>query len=278
MAAVRMGFSTFFNPLYQVDILKQGLLEGTLSSVNFFTKTILPLYNAHKTGNKFEISNIVKRDSPLFDEKYINEEVDKKAILNQAKINVDNLLKLWEGDNQPTLLDLLLEVNKSKIFIIPSELKLSIERTKSSGDEEDQKDDDKNLLAWDQALLSNFNEIIKYNDYVSDNSNFGTHQGVKGLEFDRVMVVIDDDESKGFMFSYDKLFGLKDLTKGDNENIAEGKETGIDRTARLFYVGCSRAKESLAIVAYTETNNAEQLKTNMLGLDWFSEDEIENIY
>lgn len=277
MAAIRMGFKTFFNPLYQVNILKQGLLEGTLSSVNFFTKTILPLYNAHKINNKFQISNIVKRDSPLFNKKYINEEVDTKAILNRAKINVDNLLKLWEGDKHPTLLDLLLEVSESKLFMIPNELNLSVERTKSSGDEEEQEDDDKNLLAWDQALLSNFNEIIKYNDYVSDNSNFGTHQGVKGLEFDRVMVVIDDDESRGNMFSYDKLFGLKDLTKVDNENIAEGRETGIDRTARLFYVGCSRAKESLAIVAYTDADNAQQLKTNMLELDWFSEDEIEII-
>lgn len=273
MAAIRMGFSTFFNPLYQVDKLKQGLLEGTLTSVNFFIKTIIPLYNAFKTGNKFEIANIVKRNCPLFDEKYIIKETDKKGILNQAKKNVDSLLKLWDGDSHPTLMDLLLEISESKLFIIPSELKLSIERTKSSGDEEEQKDDDENLLAWDQALQSKFNEIIKYSDYISDSSNFGTHQGVKGLEFDRVMVVIDDEESKGFMFSYDKLFGVKELTKGDNQNIVEGKETGIDRTARLFYVGCSRAKESLAIVAYTD--NVEELKANLIGLDWFSEDEIE---
>lgn len=272
MAAIRMGFSTFFNPLYQVDKLKQGLLEGTLTSVNFFIKTILPLYNAFKTDNKFEISNIVKRYCPLFDEKHITEETDKKGILNQAKKNVDSLLNLWEGDKNPTLMDLLIEISESRLFIFPSELKLSIERTKSSGTEEEQKDDDENLLAWDRALQSKFNEIIKYNGYVSDSSNFGTHQGVKGLEFDRVVVIIDDEESKGFMFSYDKLFGLKELSKNDNQNISEGKETGIDRTSRLFYVACSRAKESLAIVAYTD--NAEQLKTNLIGLDWFNEDEV----
>ena len=277
MAAVRMGFNTFFSPLYQVDKLKQGLLEGTLSSAIFFTKMILPLYIAHKANNKFEIANIVKRNSPMFDKKNIYEIVDKKEILNQANINVDNLLKLWESDKHPTLFDLLSEVNESKLFIIPSDLKLSLERTKSSGDEEEQEDDDKILFAWDQALASNFNEIVRYNDYISESSNFGTHQGVKGLEFERVMVVIDDDESKGFMFSYDKLFGLKDLTKGDNKNIAEGKETGKDRTARLFYVGCSRAKKSLAVVAYTDTANIQQLKTNIVNLEWFNEDEIEII-
>lgn len=275
MAAIRMGFDTFFNPLYKVERLKQGLLEGTLSSVNFFTKTILPIYNANKAGNKFEISYIVKRDSPLFDKKYIIEETDKRSILNNAKASIDSLLKLWENNNQPSLKTIVLEVSKSGIFNIPNELKISFERTKSEGKEEEKDDDDETLLAWDIAIVSNFTEIIKYYDYISDSSNFGTHQGVKGLEFDRVMVVIDDEESKGFMFSYDKLFGVKVLTKGDNENIAEGKETGIDRTSRLFYVACSRAKDSLAIVAYTD--KPEQLKTNLLGLGWFAENEIELI-
>jgi DNA helicase-2/ATP-dependent DNA helicase PcrA len=278
MAANRMGFGNFFNPLYQVDKLKQGLLQGNLSSVNFFIKTILQLYNANKANNRFEISNIVKRDSPIFDKRYIIDAEDKKAVLNKAKTSVDKLLQLWENHKLPTLMDILLEVRESGIFSIPSDLSISIDRTKSLGEEEDNEedeDDGKVLLAWDVALNANFDEIIRYNDYISGSSNFGTHQGVKGLEFERVLVIIDDEESKGFMFSYDKLFGIKELTKGDNENIAGGIETGIDRTSRLFYVACSRAKDSLAIVAYTD--KPEQLKTNLLGLEWFSEDEIEVI-
>jgi len=276
MAANRMGFGNFFNPLYQVDKLKQGLLQGNLASVNFFIKTILQLYKAHKANNRFEISNIVKRDSLIFDKRYIIDAVDKKAVLDNAKKSVDKLLKLWENEGQPTLMDILLEVRASGIFTIPSDLSISIDRTKSLGKEEENEedeDDGKLLLAWDVALNANFDEIIRYNEYISGSSNFGTHQGVKGLEFERVLVIIDDVESKGFMFSYDKMFGIKELTKGDNENIAEGIETGIDRTSRLFYVACSRAKNSLAIIAYTD--KPEQLMSNLLELEWFSEDEIE---
>src|SRR5690606_29798162 len=203
------------------------------------------------------IFNIVKRDSPIFDKQYIIKETDKKTILNNAKTYVDNLLKLWGNNNQPTLKEIILEVLRTGIFNIPNELKISIERLKSEGEEENENDDEV-LLAWDLALDANFVEIINYNDYISDSSNFGTHQGVKGLEFERVMVIVDDEESRGFMFSYDKLFGIKELTKGDKDNIAVGKETGIDRTSRLFYVACSRAKESLAIVAYTD--QPDQLK------------------
>mgnify|MGYP000967619502 FL=1 len=89
------------------------------------------------------------------------------------------------------------------------------------------------------------------------------------------MVIIDDEESKGFMFSYDKLFGLKPLTNTDKKNIDEGKETGIDRTMRLFYVASSRAKESLAIVAYADL--PEELKKSVISNGWFSNDEVEVI-
>lgn len=34
-----------------------------------------------------------------------------------------------------------------------------------------------------------------------------THQGVKGLEFPRVMVIMDDHEALGFPFKFDMLFG-----------------------------------------------------------------------
>ena len=39
--------------------------------------------------------------------------------------------------------------------------------------------------------------------------------------------------------------------KTDLENKRMGKETSIERTQRLFYVTCTRAKKSLAVVMYT---------------------------
>ena len=73
--------------------------------------------------------------------------------------------------------------------------------------------------------------ILGKKHYVSDNSSFGTHQGIKGLEFPRVMVILDDEESRGFLFSYEKLFGAKAPTQTDIKNESEGKETSVDRTA-----------------------------------------------
>ena len=114
--------------------------------------------------------------------------------------------------------------------------------------------------------------INSYDNYVNHRSRFDTHQGVKGLEFERVMVIIDDSEAKGFLFSYDKLFGIKGLSDTDKKNLSEGKETSIERTQRLFYVTCTRAKSSLAVVMYA--NNPEGVKTEAIKKRWFEEDEI----
>ena len=86
------------------------------------------------------------------------------------------------------------------------------------------------------------------------------------------MVIMDDAQARGFLFSYEKLFGAKAQSETDIKNKREGKDTSITRTARLFYVACTRAQKSLAVVAYTE--NVESVKDTALSNHWFSEDEI----
>ena len=144
-----------------------------------------------------------------------------------------------------------------------------IEQAKDQSDSEP----DDVIEAWDKVLLAPFSQIELYRKYIADEGNFGTHQGVKGREFPRVMVILDDDEARGFLFSYEKLFGVKALSTGDLKNQAEGKETGLDRTRRLFYVTCSRAKQSLAVVAYT--TDPELFKRKSIDNGWFMKEEIE---
>jgi DNA helicase II / ATP-dependent DNA helicase PcrA len=85
------------------------------------------------------------------------------------------------------------------------------------------------------------------------------------------MVIMDDSAARGFMFSYEKLFGAKELSDTDLQNMREGKETSFDRTRRLFYVTCSHAENSLALVTYTE--NTDMVKKSVLSKGWFEENE-----
>ena len=86
------------------------------------------------------------------------------------------------------------------------------------------------------------------------------------------MVVMDDQDAGGFLFSYDKLLGGATLTKADRDNADQGKETGIDRTLRLLYVTCSRAEESLALMLWSADPAGALVFLSKCG--WFTNDEI----
>jgi DNA helicase-2/ATP-dependent DNA helicase PcrA len=118
-----------------------------------------------------------------------------------------------------------------------------------------------------------FAQLEAYAAYVRQEAAFDTHQGVKGREFQRVMVVMDDEQSKGFMFKYEKLFGVDPESKTDLENRRQGKDTAIDRVRRLFYVTCSRSMNSLALVAYS--SNPTQVRQYAINQGWFAPEEIE---
>ena len=270
MAAQRGGFSNFFSVLY-IDKLKTGLLDGTLSSITFFSERVLPLISNLEVNNKFSVSRILNKYSPLMlKEKFENSE-EPRAELKKIKAAVDDLYALWENDSNPTLQSILKEIHRSRLFKLPDILVTIADRQEK--DFEIAEDDiDPIIDAWDKALTSSFSEFKEYVYYISDKSRFGTHQGIKGLEFPRVIVVLDDEDAGGNFFSYEKLFGVKSPTKSDIDNKAKGKETSIDRTRRLFYVTCSRAEESLAIIAYT--SEPDNLKENALRQEWFTEEEI----
>ena len=281
MAASRMNFFELFEPLYKIDKFKTSLLDGTLSHLNVFTKIVLPLVEAHRENDKFSIARIVKQHSMFLDKKSLEKEKDQFENIKLVNESVNKLLSLWNDNKDPKLIEILEVIKDSSLFPLHNILNIITSRTKEekekfklqvNTDEEEEKFDD-TIEALDTVLQTTFSQIENYSIYLSDKSAFATHQGVKGLEYARVMVIIDDLEARGFMFSYDKLFGSKELTAGDKKNIDEGKETGIDRTKRLFYVACSRAKESLAIVAYTD--NTAVVKENIEKYGWFHESEIE---
>ncbi len=279
MAAKRMGFSDVFDPLYEINKLKTSLLDGSLPGMSFFTNTILPLYEACADDDKFEVARIIKEKSPLLDKRNIESSGNQVRLIEMSNKAVKEFYSLWEKESPPSLLDILKNIWNSGLFIIPDSLTPIVSRSKDDlksteqSDSTPEEDKDEIIDAWDKVLESSLDQVSLYKKYISDEGDFGTHQGVKGREFPRVMVVLDDEEAKGFLFSYEKLFGVQPESERDVKNKAEGKETGFDRTLRLFYVTCSRAEKSLAIIAYTSNRNL--LKKNVIEKGWFSEEEIE---
>lgn len=224
-----------------------------------------PLVKAYKIGNDFEVAKIVRKNSPLLSkDAFVEEFKDQTELLKNAEEAVETLMQLWNDEKNLTCLEVLESIQNTGLFDVGSRIDELL--TEYSQDE------DEKITALRTALSVPFYEVERYALYVSDNTRFATHQGVKGLEFPRVMVILDDAQAKGFLFSYEKLFGVKAQSDTDIKNERDGKDTGITRTARLFYVACTRAENSLAVVAYTE--NEELVKATALSNGWFLENEI----
>jgi DNA helicase-2/ATP-dependent DNA helicase PcrA len=87
-----------------------------------------------------------------------------------------------------------------------------------------------------------------------------------------VLAVLDDSDARGFLFSYEKLLEAKPLSDTDRRHSAELTDGGINRTLRLLYVTCTRARKSLALIAYTE--NPDAVAASVVNSKWFTPDEI----
>jgi DNA helicase-2/ATP-dependent DNA helicase PcrA len=138
---------------------------------------------------------------------------------------------------------------------------------------ETETDDARRRRGWCALFQSPWAELERYRRYLAGNSELATHQVVKGSEFTHVMVVMDDEQSGGNQISYDKLFGAAALGDSDLGNAQAGRETTIDRSLRLLYVTCSRARESLALVLWAR-DPTEALKFARNDSGWFAEGEV----
>jgi len=128
---------------------------------------------------------------------------------------------------------------------------------------------------WCALFAAPWQELGRYRRYLAGHSELATHQVVKGSEFAHVMVVMDDSQAGGFLISYDKLFGGKELSDKDMLNVDAGKETTIDRSLRLLYVTCSRARETLALVLWSAQPAVALAHIKEKG--WFAPEEIRAI-
>ena len=263
MAARRLGFEEFFEPLSNVPKYKMTLLQGTVPELEFLTKEVLPIADSMKEDGGIALE-ILKSYSPLLSKQSSEKPYELYLRCREKATSISNKVH-----NNCSIREVVTAVCESQLLTVPEIIRQACELT--SGDSKDELEED--LQAWIKVMDVPINVVRNYDDYVNQRTRFDTHQGVKGLEFDRVMVIIDDSEAKGFMFSYDKLFGVKEPTATDIKHSEAGEESSIDRTQRLFYVTCTRAKESLAVVMYT--SDPDKVKKQAINKGWFTEQEIE---
>ena len=289
MVSRRLGFENLADTLAQSALIRDRIFEGENSELNYFANIVFPLAEASRADDKFEVMTILRANkSPLLEEEVLSQSQDDPLLTARAATEA---FRSKVEETNVSLLEVLTVVANHLLLPIPPKLMTFVASPENSAPDVEvdldvelgQTDavprephvtgrEGDEFEAWTNALRSPFYELKGYRDYINENAIFRTHQGVKGNEFQRVMVIMDDDDAGGFMFSYEQFFGVKELSKETKAKMVAGEDTGFDRTRRLFYVTSTRAKSSLAHVIYTA--NVEEIRNNLLHRKLAVENEI----
>lgn len=112
---------------------------------------------------------------------------------------------------------------------------------------------------FDQVKEVPFRVFQDLFEFLEGRTPFTTQHKTKGTEFDNVFIILDNGGWTSYNFDY--FFTQR-----------EDKESIVDRTKKLFYVCCTRAKERLAVY-YHNPSDAVIEKAK----EWFGEGNVINL-
>lgn len=110
---------------------------------------------------------------------------------------------------------------------------------------------EKNEYLYNRVKTVKFSEFQKLYDYLEGKTPFSTQHKTKGAEFDNVLVVLDNGNWNDYNFNY--LFNEENIRqrfidgKSKTKSKLESLPRVLNRTQKIFYVCCTRAKENLAV-------------------------------
>jgi len=291
MAAHKLGFSNLFSAFNDSDAsasLEEGFQKGDGWPEKQFLDYLMPLVKAHDDSDGFSVISKLKKNSPLFEEENLKSAMNARELLSKLKTAVSKLSELLHPNSTATVEQVIRFADENRLLTLDRRwaryLNVEAQAVKVEADDKedvvgddggtdeepiDKPTDDKAIRAY---LAVSVSELFGYQKYVAEQSPFATQHGIKGSEFERVLTVLDDEEGKYNLYSYDKYFGIVPLSDKDQENIDAGKDSVIDRTRRLFYVSCSRATEELAVVLFANDTAVAQKK--VVESKIFEEDQI----
>lgn len=147
------------------------------------------------------------------------ENITKKIRTNEDKRSIGTFLGTIAGDSTKTIDAVINEFDSQHILIVDDRLTEHITN---------------NQERYDRIKDLTISQVLAYNAYYNRFSPYSTQHGIKGAEFDNVLVVMDNGRWNNYNFKY--YF-----------EETSGKESIVIRTERIFYVCCSRAIDNLVV-------------------------------
>lgn len=258
MAANRLGFGGIYSALNDKtsDAMKQGMQDGSGWPVRPFLKFALPIVAAMNAGNEFAAMNLLREFSPRLAPGAL---IGGRAagVLREVRAAVLRLSAML-NEAGTTVGDIATHLRDSGLFPFDERYERALGLIgDSSAVAQEGEATEAGLTegrASDVAMVKLFccsaRELQPYERYVSEGSPYATQHGVKGAEFDRVVVVMDEEESEYRTYNYERVFASADARAADRARAQAGDENTWSRTLRLLYVCCTRAKRGLVLAFF----------------------------
>ncbi|WP_434627876.1 UvrD-helicase domain-containing protein [Pseudomonas sp. Z6-14] len=255
MAANRLGFGGIYSALNDKtsESMKQGMQDGTGWPVRPFLGFALPIVAAMKAGNEFAVMNLLREFSPRLAPYALTgrRAVDVLRELHAAVLKLVAML----DDPGNTIGDIALHLRDAGLFEFDERYGRALGFI---GDVADAAQEAEAAPAEgrssDAAMVKFFKctaqELRPYERYVSEGSPYATQHGVKGAQFERVIVVMDEEESDYRTYNYERVFASADTRAADRARAQDGDENTWSRTLRLLYVCCTRAQRGLVLTFF----------------------------
>ncbi len=253
MIARRLGFSDL-NRLFTGDYASSRAQDAFETGEHFLLKpfclTVCPLITAHEQGDGRSLINLLRSYSPAFAVDGLNAGKSLKLMIETSKALVGQLQNLWRTETIGSILRFCIENH----IIHPSEaLCEHLGRApRIESFDEDLHSFDKGDWLADSLFQMVPGPVARYASYITNNTSYSTQHGVKGEQYEKVMVVYDDVEAAWNQYSYSKV--LTPLTAG------EPTERQRSLTQKLAYVSFSRAKEDLRVLMFTADPEAARIE------------------
>lgn len=265
MIARRLGFLELhhlFTGDYASSRAQDEFQAGTHFLLKPFTDTLCPLMQAVLAEENKKMLDVLRDTSPAFDVKGPHRDNTLKNVLALAKTTVDEFREIWESG---TVREVLEYAREKELCTLSERLQHHMNRDpRGEAYDSEQHGPEKGDWLADQFFSAKTEGLMAYADFIADSTAFSTQHGVKGEEYDNVLVLFDDVEAGWNNYSFTKL--LVPSVAG------EGTEGQIRRSKKLAYVCFTRARENLKIVLFCPAPAAAKAELVKQGL--FADDQI----
>ncbi|PVM91763.1 DNA helicase UvrD [Caulobacter radicis] len=229
---------------------RDRLMDGEDPSIAYFLKRVEPLAAAWTEGDQGRTLSLLRANGHK-----LSSNADKRT----ARQALDELVRLRD---EGTIGGLTGHIGASGLFPLLDDLAFRLgggKREVASEDAPAAEREAREQTFYAGLFALPYREVRAFADFFAAHTPFATKHGVKGDEFDTVLVVLDDGGASWNLYSFSKYLSGEDTV---------ANEKRWNRSRNVFYVCCSRAKTNLAVIDLTaRSGTKDQRVRELFGAD-----------